>query len=441
VATIVATPQANSLYGRGLIQSNWKDFGPRIGFAWNPYPSTVFRGGYGIYYTTEISNAYFAMAEGGQAVGGATLIGNNGTPNLTFANPFPGTSTTGPNTYPFAVSNDQHLLDPYIQQYNFTVEQTLPGKLLFDVAYVGAKDTHLTVTYPDLNQPIQLLNGRLSTCSATITTNCIPSINSRRPNQFFQRAVAGDKSNGASNYNALQVKLERRVGTGLTLLTAYTWSKSISGPSDVGGQIGGGGFIGAPQSIYYPQLERSVAGFDLPQRFVATVLYDVPFFRHSRAFLRTTLGGWQVSTIFTAQSGFPGNVTNNIDTTGTGINSRPDQIALGNLSKGNRTPQRYFNTAAFVTAQNAAFGNSPRTNAFRLPGLVNDDFSATKGFIFTESINLQFRTDFFNLTQHFNADPNTVVNALNSKTFGTIAGGVAGGFATRIIQFGAKLYF
>ena len=76
-----------------------------------------------------------------------------------------------------------------------------------------------------------------------------------------------------------------------------------------------------------------------------------------------------------------------------------------------------------------------------MPGLVNDDFSATKGFIFTESINLQFRTDFFNLTQHFNADPNTVVNALNSKTFGTIAGGVAGGFATRIIQFGAKLYF
>ncbi len=406
-----------------------------------PNPSTVFRAGYGIYYTTEISNAYFAMAEGYQAVGGATLIGNVGTPNLTWANPFPGTSTTGPNTYPFAVSNDQNLQDPYIQQYNFTVEQTLPGKFLLDVAYVGAKDTHLTVTYPDFNQPIQLLNYRLPTCTATVTTNCNPPINSRRPNQFFQRAVAGDKSNGASNYNALQIKLDRRVGNGLTVLASYTWAKAISGPSDVGGQIGGGNFIGAPQSLYYPNLERSVAGFDVPQRFVGTVLYDVPFFRNSGTLLRTTLAGWQLSTIFTAQSGFPGNVTNNIDTTVTGINSRPDQIASGVLPKDQRTPQRWFNTAAFVTAQPAAFGNSPRTNAFRMPGLINDDFSAVKGFIFTESTNLQFRADFFNLFQHYNADPNTVVNALNSKTFGTIAGGVSGGYAIRVIQLGAKLNF
>lgn len=441
VASLVATPQSGSLYGRGLIQSNWKDVGPRVGFAWAPNPSTVLRGGYGIYYTTEISNAYFAMAEGYQATGGATLIGNVGTPNLTWANPFPGTSTTGPNTYPFAVSNDQHLQDPYIQQYNLTVEQLLPGKFLFDIAYVGAKDTHLTVTYPDFNQPIQLLNGLLKTCSATVTTNCNPPLNSRRPNQFFQRAVAGDKSNGASNYNALQIKLERRVGTGLTILTAYTWAKAISGPSDVGGQIGGGNFIGGPQSLYYLNLERSVAGFDIPQRFVTTVLYDLPFFRNSGALLRTTVGGWQVSTIVTAQSGFPGNVTNNVDTTATGINSRPDQIASGFLSKDSRTPQRYFNTAAFVTAQPAHFGTSPRTNAFRLPGLINDDFSATKAFRFTESANLQFRADFFNLFQHYNPDPNTVVNALNSKTFGTIAGGVSGGFATRIIQLGAKLYF
>jgi len=445
VATTIATPQSGSLYGRGLIQRNWKNVGPRVGFAWVPNPSTVLRAGYGIYYTTEISNAYFAMAEGGQAVGGATLIGNqiatSGVPNLTWANPFPGTSSTGPNTYPFAVSNDQNLRDPYIQQYNLTVEQTLPGKFLLDIAYVGAKDTHLTITYPDLNQPIQLVNGRLPTCSATVTTNCNPSINSRRPNQFFQRAVAGDKSNGASNYNGLQVKLERRVGTGLNILTAYTWSKAMSGPSDVGGQIGGGGFIGAPQSIYFPQLERSVSGLDVPQRFVTTVLYDIPLFQKSGTLLHTALGGWQVSTIVTAQSGFPGNVSNNIDTTGTGINSRPDQIAAGNLSKDFRTPQRYFNTAAFVTAQPAAFGNSPRTNAFRLPGLINTDMSATKGFKFTESSNLQFRVDIFNLFKHYNPDPNTVVNALNSRTFGTIAGGVSGGYATRVIQLAAKLYF
>jgi hypothetical protein len=76
-----------------------------------------------------------------------------------------------------------------------------------------------------------------------------------------------------------------------------------------------------------------------------------------------------------------------------------------------------------------------------MAGLVNDDFSATKVFKFTESANFQFRVDFFNLFKHYNPDPNTFVNALNSKTFGTIAGGVSGGYATRIIQFGGKLYF
>src|SRR5260370_42513546 len=109
------------------------------------------------------------------------------------------------------------------------------------------------------------------------------------------------------------MKLERRVNNGLTLLTAYTWSKCISGPSDVGGQIGGGNFIGAPQSLYFLNLERSVCGFDVPQRFVTTVLYDVPFFPKSRPLLRYPLGGWQASTIVTDQSRFPWHVTDNAD--------------------------------------------------------------------------------------------------------------------------------
>lgn len=91
---------------------------------------------------------------------------------------------------------------------------------------------------------------------------------------------------------------------------------------------------GAPQSFYYPQLERSVSDLDVPHRFVGTVLYDVPFFQKSGIFLRTAFGEWQVSTIVTTQSGFPGNVSNNIDTTGTGINSRPDQIAPGKPLQG-----------------------------------------------------------------------------------------------------------
>ena len=106
-------------------------------------------------------------------------------------------------------------------------------------------------------------------------------LNARRPNQTFQRAVTADKSIGNSIYHSLQVKAERRMATGLTFLTAYTWSKSISGPSDIGGQVGGGFYIGGIQDVYNLQAERAVSGFDVPHRFVQTVLYDLPFFKSS----------------------------------------------------------------------------------------------------------------------------------------------------------------
>src|SRR5207247_2278272 len=104
---------------------------------------------------------------------------------------------------------------------------------------------------------------------------------------------------------------------GFTFLTAYTWSKAISGPSDIGGQVGGGGFIGAPQDVYYMQGDRSVSGFDVTQRFVQTILYNIPVPQSLHGVPRFLLNGWQVSSIMTFQSGFPAPVTSNIDTTGT----------------------------------------------------------------------------------------------------------------------------
>ena len=430
----IVTP-ANSPYGRGLIQPDRNDFGPRFGFAYRPSfgGEWVVRGGYGIYYTSEVANAWFAMAEGDQATSGATLIGNTtGVPNVTFANPFPGANTAS-TALPFAVSNDQNLRDSYIQQWNFTIQRTLPGKVLLDVAYVGSKGTRLIVTYPDLNIPLVLVNPK---------TPGLASLNSRRPDQLFLRAVTADKSVGNSIYHALQAKGERKISHGFTLLSAYTWSKSISGPSDIGGQIGGGFNIGSPQNPYYMQGDRSISGFDVTQRFVATALYDMPFFKNSRGFVRAALGGWQVSTIVTAQSGFPSTVTDNVDTTGTGISSRVNQVSglSGNLTPDQRTFQKWFNTNAFVVASPGTWGTSARTGAFRLPGLVSSDFSASKGFIFQETRRVEIRADFFNLFNHYNPDPTAVSVALNSATFGSIGGGVSG-ITTRVIQLGAKFNF
>lgn len=429
--TQVFTP-ANSPYGRGLLQPWRKDFGPRFGFAWRPplWGEWVVRGGYGIYYTPEISNAIFAMAEGAQATSGAAVIGNlSGQPNVFFNNPFGSAATVG--SLPFAVSNDQNLRDSYIQQWNMTIQRPLPGKVVLDVAYVGSKGTRLIVTLPDLNRPRTVLDPR---------TPGIPSLNARRPNQLFLRPVTADKSIGNSIYHALQVKAERRVSPGLTFLGAYTYSKSLSGPSDIGGQVGGGFYIGTPQDIFNLRADRSLSGFDLTQRLVGTVIYDVPFFRGMQSKAKYLLDGWQVSTIMTAQSGFPAPITSNLDTTGTGIISRPNRTGDGNLPADQRTYKRWFNTNAFSQATYGSFGTAPRTGAIRLPGLINFDFSATKSFRFRERSSLQIRAEFFNLFNHYNPDPQTVDTNLNSVTFGAIGGGVQG-ITTRVIQLGGKFYF
>jgi hypothetical protein len=434
VAANIVTPQ-NSPYGRGLLQPNRKDFGPRFGFAYRPpiLGEWVVRGGYGIYYTPEISNAIFAMAEGAQATSGASVIGNlTGQPNIFFNNPF-ASATSTPGTLPFAVSNDQNLKDSYVQQWNMNIQRKIPGNVVLDVGYVGSKGTRLIVTYPDLNRPLQIVDPR---------TPGLPSLNSRRPDPLFPRAVTGDKSVGNSIYHSLQVKAERRMGQGLTFLTAYTWSKSISGPSDIGGQVGGGFYIGTPQDIYYMRGDRSVSGFDVTQRFVQTILYDVPFFRGMHGAGKLLLDGWQVSTIMTAQSGFPTPVTTNLDTTGIGTASRPDLVPgqSGDLPSDKRTWQLWFNKAAFTQPQYGRFGTAPRTDAFRLPGLVNFDFSAVKAFRFSESRSLELRGEFFNLFNHYNPDPQTVDTNLNSATFGSVGKGIQG-VTTRVIQVGAKLYF
>ena len=150
----VTTP-STSKYGRGLIAPDRNNWGPRVGFAYRPtfVGDAVIRGGYGIYYTPQISNAIFAMAEGAQATAGANIIGNiTGAPNVFFNDPFSSAVTSG--ALNFAVSNDQNLRDTYVQQWNFNVQKKIPGNVLLDAGYVGTKSTRLIVTFEDLDRPI-----------------------------------------------------------------------------------------------------------------------------------------------------------------------------------------------------------------------------------------------------------------------------------------------
>lgn len=422
-----------SPFGRRLMASDKNNFGPRFGFAYRPefIAEAVIRGGYGVYFTPQISNAIFAMAEGGQATAGASVIGSpSGTPNLFFSNAFTQQADSG--SFNFAVSNDQYMTDSYIQQWNLNVQKKLIANTVVDVGYVGSKGTDLIVTLGDLNRPLTVVDPR---------TPGLPLINARRPNQSFPRAVTSDKSIGNSIYHSLQVKAERRMAAGLTFLTAYTWSKSISGPSDIGGQVGGGFYIGGIQDIYNLQAERATSGFDLPHRFVQTVLYDVPAFRGGSGIARRLLNGWQVSTIMIAQSGFPAPIDFGVDTTGTGVGSRPDVTGLPpNLPGDQRSWKRWFNTDAFSQTPFGRFGNAPRTEAIRLPGLFNIDFSVNKSLAVTERMRGELRVEVYNLVNHYNPDPQAVDRNIRSQTFGSIGGGVRG-ITTRVIQLGAKFYF
>ena len=439
----VVTP-ANSPYGRGLLQPTYHDFQPRFGFAYQPYglDKVVVRGGYGIYFTPEIDNAPFTMGEGAQAQSGAQLTGNTGLtspnpaqklPNILFSNPFPGVTSGGPLTYPFDTAINQHLQDQMTQEFNLTVQNQLPGNITSQIAYVGARGTHNFISYNDINMPFPI-----NPASTTL------SINARRPNQTFLRPIQGDFSSGSSTYHSLQTKLERRVASGLNALVSYTWSKSISGPGDIGGIVGGGNFGAGPLNLYNPRSDRSLSLFDTPHRFVGTVLYDVPFFHSSSGIKKLLLDGFQVSTIVTAVSGDASNVTySGTSNTGTGQASRPDRVPgqIVSLGRGGRTPMMQFNTAAFTAPQPGEFGTSPRTGAVRLPGVFNDDLSATKGFRFGESRNLQIRADFFNAFKHYNPDASTITTNITSQNYGRINNGLSGGYATRVIQLAAKLYF
>lgn len=427
-----------SPYGRSLLAPDKNNFSPRFGFAWRPQflKDTVVRGGYGIYYQMEHPNANFSMVEGQQATAGGSVIGSpSGVPDVFFNNPFQQLSTTGAlnNT----TSIDPNERDAYVQAWNFVVQQRLPGDIVLDVGYVGSKGTKLSIAFDEdgmaFNRPIDLVDPR---------TPGLASINDRRPNQSFLRAVEGVKSVGNSNYNALQIRASRRMGQGLTFLTAYTWSKSMSGPHDQGGLIGNGGFIGTPQDYFNLRNEHSISGFDLTQRFVQTLLYAPTFFHSSRGVTKFLLDGWQLSTIVTAQSGFPAGIDYGVDTTGTGQGSRADAV-IGqqpNLPGDQRTWQNWFNTSAFTQAQWGHWGTSARTGAIRLPGLVNCDFSFAKQFGLGEQRRLEFRTEFFNLFNHFNPSPGAVDRNVRSQTFGSVGGGVQGP-TTRVLQLGAKLYF
>lgn len=414
---------------RSLIFPDKNDFGPRFGFAWKtPWlPDLVLRGGYGLYYTQEITNSFTVLTLNPPIV-------RNFSFDSTYDRPLPvdkvflgsGSAVSGQ----FGTQSvDPRIRDAYAQQWNLTVQKRLPGSLYFDIGYVGSKGTNLVIGF-DGNRPIQ----------PVIPGPGVAPVASRRPFQGFG-GMSVAKSIGNSTYHSLQMKAERRVARGLSFIASYTFSKALSGMDQ--STVGGGFFSDAVQDVFNLRAEKSPAAFDLRHRFSLAAIYDIGLFRSSVSPpLRLLLGGWQIGAIVTEQTGFASSVSRIGDTTGTGISSRPDTVANPILSRGERSRERWFNTSAFALPPAGRFGNS-RRHPIYLPGLNNIDLLASKSFRIAERNTFQFRAELFNFFNHVNLGA-PGLSLLAPATFGRITSAVQGPgheSGQRVIQLALKYAF
>ena len=416
-------------YPASLVYPDRNNWGPRVGFAYL-FPGSsdlVIRGGYGIYYTPEIENSYISLTFNPPIVNSLSFVGTPSQPiQVETAFQGQGQVVTGQLG---AGAVDPNIRDSYIQQWNFTIQKKLPGNILFDAGYVGTKGTNLSIGY-DSNRPIDTLAP-----SATS-----PTVASRRPLQGYG-VVTNAKAVGNSTYHAFQTKAERRVSNGFTFIGSYTYSKVLTTADQ--STVGGGYYSPGIQNIFNLSGEKSPAAFDLRHRFSLAVVYDLPFFRNAHSpYVRSLLGGWQLSAISTQQTGFAAALSGVGDTTGTGVSSRPSVAAgqSGTISNPSRT--EWFNTSAFVMPQQGQFGNAARTSIY-LPGLENVDASASKSFRIKERVNLQFRGEVFNIANHVNLGA-PGLSLLTPNTFGVINSSAQGSDTSgdqRIIQLGLKLTF
>jgi len=209
--------------------------------------------------------------------------------------------------------------------------------------------------------------------------------------------------NGSSSfYHSFQLKVEKRLSTGLSLLGAYTNAKLIDDASQQNGNFGP---EGVRQNAYDRRGDRSVSVNDISQRLVISYVYELPFGR-GRTFgggwnraVDVVLGGWQVNGITTFQTGLPLRISapNTCNCFNSGL--RPNINGSARLSGDvHDRLTRYFDTSVFSQPALYSFGNAPRTLAdVRAPGAHNWDFSLFKNFQLSERVNVQFRTEAFNL--------------------------------------------
>src|SRR5579864_5120247 len=402
--------------------NNW---GPRLGLAYDPFGDGKWavRAGLGIFYDRTLNGIWEQNAFQDPPLVQTTTITN--TPltsslNL-FDNPNAGTAAGAPlgPTHLVTTGTPTFKVPSYLD-YNLSVQHEIMPNTVLEVGYVGTKGTHLLGDV-DINQPTL----------AAREANPTADVNAIRPYLGYG-AITARIPAITSNYNSLQVSLNRRFSKGLTLELGYTWSRLLTtNPFDRSL---------ATYNTYDYKQSYGPSTLNTPQMLVVSYVYELPFYRNQQNLAGHLLGGWELSGITTIQSGQSTSVTQGSEPFGTFPNGlgmlspgdtvqiRADQIGDPH---GPKTAAEFFNTAAFAAAV-GHFGTS-RPGAILGPGIQVWDMSLIKNFKFAERVGLQLRLETFNTFNHGN--PSGLDTNVGDGAFGQ----VTGWHDPRNVQLGAKI--
>jgi len=425
----IVTASAGSIDQRSLVNTNNRNFGPRVGFAYSPRPKTVIRGGYGIFYTLFERFG----SENQLALNPPYLINNTPSvpskataPVFLLKNGFPA-NFLDPAALNYKLVHiraaNPNLPTPSVQQWSFGFQQEISAGMTAEVNYVGTKSTHLDVL-SDLNQPI----------------------NGVQPYPNFGY-IEYTNAIGNGTYHGLESSLRQRLRNGLEMRVAYTWSKSIdNAPEELSASSGA-----APNGLDYASW-RGPSDFDITHRVVANFVYALPAGRGHKTFstgwTSYALGNWNLSGVYTFATGRPftinsgGSIASSLDPYGA-VTAVPNVIGrptiIGKVgcyyyaSQNSACPSGYSD--AFQLQAPGQFGNAGR-NILRGPHTDVFDLSIQKDFRLTERTNLQFRWEVFNLT-------NTKILSIPNGNFSSNAAGSITTLAgdPRVMQFALRLSF
>ena len=450
----------------GLRFTDKTDWGPRIGFAWQPYRDgkTVLRGGWGRFIESPLG---FSLVSGWAVHSSYVATYNQDyqsdgvTPLLSFANPFNTAAGSSTGTAGFYYAFPIHYHDPNVQQWNLTLEQDFGHSIGARFSYTASHGQNLEAMV-DLNQVQPNPYGYFNTQPGPASTSaCVTDggtfVDDHRPYPCFS-VIQSVTNQAESNYNSGAVEVTRRSGKSLTFDASYTFTRDLSnagGATPNAFAVAGGSFL---TNRFDPGLDYGNVIYDRRHRFLVTYLYDLPF-GHGQALLNSgsalnrVVGDWQLAGVTVLQSGpFLTPYQDSVDPANTNIlttvgQARPDQLSNVPLYATHRTTTQWLNPNAFpyLNLQNAAgngigrFGNAPVGGVVG-PGTEIFSLSLMKNLTITEKSEFQFGLEAANAFNHRNYEPPNM--QVDSSGFGSITAlQTAEGAGPRSLELSGRITF